>query len=96
MVSPNVAKRLLRYQEISLGEHVFHTYAPSIDYSSLFRRYLLQLLGTVHKIVGIRLGDDPPLIRLLHKILVALFLRESYCIFLALEVQMCALQEIGR
>lgn len=50
----------------------------------------------MHKIVGVRLGDDAPLIRLLHEILIPLLLGEQDGILLGLEVEMGALEEIGR
>lgn len=61
---------------------------------ALLRPHLLQFLRVVHKLLRIRLGDDPPLIRLLHKVLVALLVRESDSVFLALEVEVGALHEV--
>lgn len=48
----------------------------------------------MHKIVGISFRHDFPLVRLLNKILVALFLSESNSILFVLEIQMGTLQEI--
>lgn len=50
----------------------------------------------MHKIIGVRLGDDPSLIRLLHEILIPLLLGEQDGILLGLEIEMGALEEIGR
>ncbi len=50
----------------------------------------------MHKIIGVRLGDDPSLIRLLHEILIPLLLGEQDGILLRLEIEMGALEEIGR
>ena len=59
------------------------------------RPYVLQRLRTVQKVVRIRLGNDPPLVRLLHKVLVALLVRKVDGGLLALEVEMRALHEVG-
>ena len=48
----------------------------------------------MHKIVGIGFRHDFPLVRLLHKIFVALFLSESNSILLVLEIQVGTLQEV--
>ena len=48
----------------------------------------------MHEIIRIRLGHKLPRIRLLHEILIPLFLCKADCIFFALEVDMCALHEI--
>lgn len=46
------------------------------------------------KLICIRLRYYSPLIRLLHKILVPLLVREQDRIFLAIEAQVCALHEV--
>lgn len=61
----------------------------------LLRPHLLQLLRTVDELVGIRLWDDSPRIRLLHKILISLLVGEIDGVFLGLEVKVCALHEVG-
>lgn len=61
---------------------------------TLLRPHLLQFLGTVHKLIRIRLWNYPPLIRLLHKVLVTLLVRKSDGIVLRREVQVCALHEV--
>lgn len=62
----------------------------------LLRPDVLQLLGRVQEVVGIRLGHNLALLRLLHKVLVALLLSERNRILLALEVDVRALHEIAR
>lgn len=57
---------------------------------------MLQLLRAIHEVVGIYLGQDPPLIWLLDKILVALLLRKVHGILSRLEIQMRALHAIRR
>lgn len=57
---------------------------------------VLELLGAVHEVVGVCFGDDPALVRLLDKVLVALLVGEVDGIVLGLEVEVCALHEIGR
>ena len=77
---------------------------PSIMYKPPFsspftlslRPNMLQPRRTMHKVIRVCLGDDPSLIRLLHKILVPLLIRKVHCRFLTLKVQMCALHEVGR
>ena len=56
---------------------------------------MLQLLITPQKVIRISLRHNFPHIRLLHKILISLFLRKSDSILFALEVDVCALHEIG-
>lgn len=50
----------------------------------------------MHEVVGVRLGDDPPLIRLLHEILVPLLLRKLNGVLFRLEIKMGALEVIRR
>jgi hypothetical protein len=61
----------------------------------LFRPNMLQLLIAPQEIIGISLDRKLPHIRFLHKILIALLLRKGNRILPALEVDMCALHEIG-
>lgn len=61
----------------------------------LLRPNLLQLLRTVHKLVCICLGNHLPLIWLLHEKLITLLVGKSNGILLGLEVEVCALHEIG-
>lgn len=60
----------------------------------LLRRNFLQLLRTMHETVRVSFWHDPSLVWLLHKVLIALFLSESYRILFALEVEMGPLQKI--
>lgn len=62
----------------------------------LLRPNMLQLLITPQKIIRIRLRDNLPPVRLLHKVFVSLFLCKLDGVLLTLEVEMCALHEIGR
>lgn len=60
-----------------------------------FSVYHLQLLGLVCKEVGIRLGDELPLIGLLHKVLVSLLVGEVDGVLLAVELNSVAIHEVG-
>jgi len=62
----------------------------------LLRPNMLQLLVTPQKVVRVRLREDLPAIRLLDKVFISLLLRKPDGVLLALEVEMCALHEIGR
>lgn len=64
--------------------------------NALLRPDLLQFLRAVHKLIRIRLRNDPPLVRLLHKELVSLLLRKRNRRIFRVKVQMCALHEIRR
>lgn len=55
---------------------------------------MLQLLIAPQEVVRIRLDRKLPLIRLLHKVLIALLLRKSDSFLPALEVDVCALHEV--
>lgn len=57
---------------------------------------MLELLGFVDEVVGVSLGDEPALIRLLNEILVSLLLRKHDRILLRLEVQVGTLHAISR
>ena len=48
----------------------------------------------MHEIVGVGFRHDFPLVRLLHKIFIALFLSEPNSILFVLEVQMGTLEEV--
>ena len=61
----------------------------------LFRRYLLQGLWAMYKVICVRFRHKPPFVWLLHEIFIALFFRKPYSVFLGFEVQMRPLQEIG-
>lgn len=58
--------------------------------------HLLQLLRTVNELICISLRDNFPHVRFLHKVLISLLVGKVYGVFLAIEVQMCALHEVGR
>ena len=60
-----------------------------------FRSNMLQRLWTVHEIVGIGFWHKFPLVWLLHKVLVSLFLGEENGVLFAFEVDMRSLHEIG-
>lgn len=53
------------------------------------------LLGLVNEVVGIGLGHEAALIRLLDKVFVALLLGKGDCVFLGLELQVGALHAVG-
>jgi hypothetical protein len=55
----------------------------------------LQLSGNMGEVVRVRLGDKLARIGLLHKILIALLVRESDGIFLGLELYPVAVHEVG-
>lgn len=55
-----------------------------------------ELLGLVDEVVGIGLGHEAALVRLLDKVLVTLLLGKSDGVFLRLELQVGALHAIGR
>lgn len=55
-----------------------------------------ELLGLVDEVVGIGLGHEATLVRLLDKVFVTLLLGESDSVFLRLELQVGALHAIGR
>ena len=57
---------------------------------------MLQLFGTVYKLVRIRLGNDPPFVRFLHVVFIALLVRKIDSVFSALEVEMSALHRVSR
>lgn len=59
-----------------------------------FRPNLLDLARTVHKLRRIRLWNNLPRLRLLHKVLVPLLFREADCVALALEVNARALHGV--
>jgi hypothetical protein len=61
----------------------------------LLRPDNLQLAGNMYKVVGISLRREAALIRLLNKVLVALFVRKGNSIFLALELYALAVHEVG-
>ena len=48
----------------------------------------------MHEIVRVSFRHNSPLVWLLHKVLIALFLSEPYRIFFTLEVEMGPLQKI--
>lgn len=56
---------------------------------------VLELPRLVKEVVGISLGHKPALIRLLHKVFVALLLSKGNGILLALELEVGALHSIG-
>ena len=64
--------------------------------SPLLRPDLLQLLRAVNELIRISLGYDLPHIGLLHKVLVALLVGKVDGVVFAVEVQVCALHEVGR
>ena len=55
---------------------------------------MLQLLRAVQKVIGVCLGHDLPVIVLLHKVLIALFLSKVDGVFLTFEIDMRALEII--
>lgn len=68
--------------------------APNIQ-GRLLCAHRLELLGAVKELVGVSLGDNSPLVGLLDKEFVALLLGKVDGVVLGLEVQMCALHEVG-
>lgn len=62
----------------------------------LFGLDVLELLGLVDKVVGVSLGGEAALIGLLNKVLITLLLRKRNGILLRLELEVGALQTIGR
>lgn len=67
-----------------------------IKTASLFRADVLQLLGRVQKVVGIRLGSELARVGLLNKVLVALLLSKVNGILLGLKVHVRSLHEVAR
>lgn len=64
--------------------------------SHLLRPNMLQLPRRVHKVVGIRLGQDLPAVGLLHKVLIALVVGKLDGILLSCKVDVCALHDVSR
>jgi hypothetical protein len=62
---------------------------------SSFRLDMLELPWLVYKVVGVSFRDNPPLVWLLHKILISLLLRELYRFLFRSEIEMCALHRIS-
>jgi hypothetical protein len=58
--------------------------------------YDLELSRNVSEEVGIRLGHELPLVRLLHKVLVTLFVGEVDGVLFGLELYPVAVHEVGR
>ena len=84
------------HSDLACRMNVSYTCLHALDFPLSFRRYLLQWLRTMEEVVRVSLWYDPPLIMLLNEIFVTLFLCETDRIILALEIQMGALQIIGR
>jgi len=57
---------------------------------------VFDLLGLVHEVVGVCLGNELALIGLLDKVFVSLFLRKQNGVLLGLEVDESALHDIAR
>lgn len=64
--------------------------------STLFGLDVLELLRLMQEVVGISLGHEPALVRLLHKVFVALLLGKVDGILLRLELDVGTLHAIGR
>lgn len=62
----------------------------------LLRPDRLKLSRRVNELRRICLRKESPLVRLLHKVLISLLLRESDCILLALKCHFGALHEVAR
>lgn len=61
-----------------------------------FRRYLLERLRAMQKIVRIGFGNEPSLVGLLHKVFVSLLLSKVNGVIPRCKVQVCSLQIVGR
>lgn len=61
-----------------------------------FRRYLLELLWAMHKVVRIGFGNKPSLIWFLHKVFVSLLLGKVNGVVSRCKIQVCSLQIVGR
>lgn len=74
-----------------------HSHSAS-NYSMvfLFRSDDLELLGAVCEVVGVCLGHKLPLVRLLHKVFVALLVRKVDGVLLRLELYPVAIHEVCR
>jgi hypothetical protein len=57
---------------------------------------MLQLLGLIYEVVGVRFWREPSLIRLLYKVFITLLLGEQDRVLLCLEIEMSALHSISR
>ena len=68
--------------------------APISTLRNLLRPNLLKPLRMMHKLRSIRLRNKPPLIRLLHKILIPLLIGKIDRVVLGFEIQVRALHEI--
>ena len=99
-VAANVS-RMPALFDLSLGSsREFNTSIPSHIYNSvlagprilgiLLRSDLLQLLRAVYKLIGIRLGNDPPLVGLLHEELISLLVGKADGVLLGFEVEVGA------
>jgi hypothetical protein len=56
---------------------------------------VLELLGLVNEVVGVGLGHEAALVRLLDKVFIALLLGKCDGVFLRLKLQVCSLHVIG-
>lgn len=84
----------MRYRETALNPQT--PPLPSFRFPSLLRPNMPQRLRAMHKIIRISLRHHLPLIRLLHKVLIPLFLRKHDRSLSTLEIQMRALHHIAR
>lgn len=67
-----------------------------IPASTLLCPHNLELLRYMGKVVGIGLGNKLPLVRLLHKVFIALLVRKGDGILLGLELDPVTVHEVGR